>query len=101
MPGRLFAIFIRWLFQRGEIERAKVSFAKTHHQSWLQREWAQFTFIGAARRSCVWLILCCNRADALLKTYAYCASHCLATAVNGVNPILQFSAYLLREMDYL
>ena len=32
----------RWLFAKGKTEKAKKSFAKTHHSSWVGKEWDNF-----------------------------------------------------------
>lgn len=87
----------RWLFQRGEIERAKVSFAKTHHQSWLQREWAQFTSLVQHEEAAFGSFFVAIGQMRYLKPMLIVLVIACLQQLMGVNSILQFSAYLLRE----
>jgi sugar porter (SP) family MFS transporter len=104
VPGVLLllgGIFIpyspRWLFKQGKEEKALKSFAKTHHKSWLKREWDNFTSLVHHEEEAFGAYFKALKQAKYLRPMLIVLSIACLQQLMGVNSILQFSAVLLKE----
>lgn len=87
----------RWLYKQGKPEKAKASFAKTHHASWLKREWENFLSLVHHEEETFGAYFKALKQSKYLKPMLIVLSVACLQQLMGVNSILQFSAYLLKE----
>jgi sugar porter (SP) family MFS transporter len=87
----------RWLFKQGKEEKALKSFAKTHHESWLKREWESFISLVHHEEQTFGTYFKALKQSKYLKPMLIVLSVACLQQLMGINSILQFSAYLLKE----
>jgi len=87
----------RWLFNQGKTEAALKSFSKTHHASWVQREWDNFLALANHEKQTFSTYFKALKQSKFLKPMIIVLSVACLQQLMGVNSILQFSAFLLKE----
>ena len=87
----------RWLYKKGKHDQAYLSFSKTHHQSWIKKEWENFLSLVSKEQTIVGSYFTALKESKYLKPMIIVLSIACLQQLMGVNSILQFSALLLKE----
>jgi SP family galactose:H+ symporter-like MFS transporter len=87
----------RWLFNKGYEKKALFSFSKTHHESWIAGEWKNFIASVSKEDQTITSYFKALRQPKFLRPMLIVLSVACLQQLMGVNSILQFSAYLLKD----
>lgn len=87
----------RWLFNKGHEKKALLNFSKTHHKTWLKQEWDNFISLASQENQTVTAYFKALRQSKFMRPMLIVLTVACLQQLMGVNSILQFSAYLLKD----